>query len=68
MFQFDSFADFMVMGGHGAYVWASYGITCIVMAYMLARPLLRTRQTLKMVRLQQARAAHQAAQASRSSR
>ncbi|MGF1688917.1 heme exporter protein CcmD [Photobacterium japonica] len=25
--HFDSFSDFLAMGGYGAYVWAAYGIS-----------------------------------------
>ncbi|MCK9503314.1 MAG: heme exporter protein CcmD [Porticoccaceae bacterium] len=65
MFQFDSFAHFMAMDGHGVYVWASYAITFAVMAFIIVSPLLRARQTLKAVKLQQARSArHNAAQTS----
>ncbi|MCZ6642058.1 MAG: heme exporter protein CcmD [Gammaproteobacteria bacterium] len=28
--SFDSFADFIAMGGHGFYVWFSYGISILV--------------------------------------
>ena len=28
---FDSFADFIAMGGHGIYVWMSYGVTILVL-------------------------------------
>lgn len=29
--QFDSFREFLVMGGHGPYVWAAYAITLAVL-------------------------------------
>ena len=28
--SFDSFADFLAMGGHGLYVWLSYSVATIV--------------------------------------
>ncbi len=28
----DSFADFMAMGGYGIYVWGSFGVTAVVLA------------------------------------
>jgi len=28
--NFDSFSDFLSMGGHGLYVWLSYGVSTIV--------------------------------------
>lgn len=43
-FQFDSFASFMVMNGHGPFVWAAYGITLIVLVYLLVSPVLQSRQ------------------------
>jgi len=29
--QFDSFAEFVAMGGHGLYVWLAYGATVAVL-------------------------------------
>lgn len=40
-FQFESFADFMAMSGHGAFVWAAYGITFIALMYLLVSPILQ---------------------------
>ncbi|MFA5631507.1 MAG: heme exporter protein CcmD [Porticoccaceae bacterium] len=50
MFQFDSFADFMTMDGHGVYVWVSYLITLVVMVWLLVWPLVASRHTRKAVR------------------
>ena len=44
MFQFDSLADFLTMDGHGIYVWTSYAITLMVMAWVIARPVRRARR------------------------
>ena len=30
--SFDSFAEFLAMGGHGVYVWLAYGATLLVLA------------------------------------
>lgn len=30
--SFDSFADFLAMGGHGLYVWLCYGVGFVVLA------------------------------------
>ena len=30
---FDSFNEFLTMGGHGLYVWLSYGIFIVVIAW-----------------------------------
>jgi len=35
------------MGRHGLYVWLSYGITAVIVAYNVAQPLLRRRRLLK---------------------
>ena len=37
----NSFGDFLNMGGYGLYVWGSYGVTLVV---MLAEPLLARRR------------------------
>jgi heme exporter protein D len=42
-FQFDSLANFMAMNGHGPFVWASYGITFVVLVYLLVSPVLQRR-------------------------
>lgn len=42
-FQFDSLASFMAMNGHGPFVWASYGITFVVLVYLLVSPVLQRR-------------------------
>lgn len=45
--QFDSFASFIAMNGHGPFVWAAYGITFAVLAYLLASPLLQRRRFVR---------------------
>lgn len=42
-FQFENLVDFIVMSGHGPYVWAAYLITIATIVYMLVAPLLRQR-------------------------
>lgn len=44
IFQFDSFAAFWAMGGHGLYVWLSYLFTLVVLAWLVAAPLMRMRR------------------------
>ncbi|HEY4318855.1 MAG TPA: heme exporter protein CcmD [Herbaspirillum sp.] len=46
MIAFASFADFLAMGGHGAYVWSAYGLCLVVMALNIALPLLARRRYL----------------------
>lgn len=31
--SFNSFADFVHMGGHGPFVWSAYAITLVVLGY-----------------------------------
>ncbi|MDY0006545.1 MAG: heme exporter protein CcmD [Spongiibacteraceae bacterium] len=42
--QFDSWHAFWVMGGHGPYVWAAYGITALVLIALVVLPCLRGRR------------------------
>lgn len=46
-FQFESVAEFMLMNGHGAYVWSAYGLTFIVLAYLLIKPVLQQKAFLR---------------------
>ena len=32
MIHWNSFADFIAMGGYGFYVWGSFGVTVLIMA------------------------------------
>ena len=34
-FQFNSLADFFAMGNYGFYVWLSYGISFVVMGWLI---------------------------------
>lgn len=34
-FQFESFADFWTMSGHGPYVWSAYAITFAALGYLV---------------------------------
>lgn len=46
-FQFESMADFIAMNGHGAYVWASYAITLIVLIVLVISPVLQKKAFIK---------------------
>lgn len=46
-FQFDSFAEFLAMNGHGPFVWAAYAITFISLAYLLLAPVLQKKAFIK---------------------
>ncbi len=42
--SFNSFSEFLSMGGHGLYVWLSYGLGAVILAANLILPqLARTR-------------------------
>ncbi|OUS10316.1 heme exporter protein CcmD [Gammaproteobacteria bacterium 54_18_T64] len=43
MFQFESFDAFVAMAGHGPYVWAAYGVSLAIMAWLAVLPLRRQR-------------------------
>ena len=42
--QFDSFSDFLTMGGHGVYVWTVYGRALLVLSALVITPLRRDRR------------------------
>jgi heme exporter protein D len=45
--RFDTFAEFLQMGGHGPYVWAAYGFTLVVVTANLWWPGLRLRKLVR---------------------
>ncbi len=45
--SFSSFAEFLAMGSHGAYVWSAYGISLAVLALNVAVPVLARRRYLQ---------------------
>ena len=40
MIHWNSFADFLAMGGYGGYVWGSFGVTLLI---MIVEPILVAR-------------------------
>ena len=46
MTAFASFADFLAMGRHGAYVWSAYGLCMALMALNALLPVLARRRYL----------------------
>ena len=44
--SFDSFADFVAMGGHGTYVWTAYALALGVVTFIIASPIRRRRRFL----------------------
>ena len=49
-FQFNDMSAFLAMGGHGFYVWSAYGVSLLLLSYLVIRPLLRRAEVLKTVR------------------
>ncbi|MBB5210735.1 heme exporter protein CcmD [Microbulbifer hydrolyticus] len=43
-FQFEDFASFLAMNGHGPFVWAAYGVALLVLGALVALPLLRQKK------------------------
>lgn len=47
---FDSWTALWAMAGHGAYVWSAYGITTMVLLWLVWQPLRRRRHLLRWLR------------------
>lgn len=45
--SFSSFAEFLAMGTHGAYVWSAYGISLVVLLLNVVQPILARRRYLQ---------------------
>lgn len=45
--SFETLQDFIAMGGHGPFVWASYGVAVLVIIYNIAQPIIRRKEVLK---------------------
>lgn len=45
--NFSSFSEFIAMGNHGLYVWASYGISLAVLVLNVVLPMLARRRYLQ---------------------
>lgn len=46
-FQFESLQAFWTMAGHGPYVWGCYGVTALVLIYLVVSPLRRQKRFLQ---------------------
>ncbi|MDX1319426.1 MAG: heme exporter protein CcmD [Oceanospirillum sp.] len=44
---FDSFSEFLNMGGHGLYVWMAYGLTAVLLTVNVVLPIMHKRQLIK---------------------
>lgn len=45
--NFNSFSEFVAMGGHGLFVWSAYAITLVVLLFNLILPLVGRRRFFK---------------------
>jgi len=52
MIHWNSFADFLAMGGYGFYVWGSFGATVLIMAIEPIVVLQQRKQRLALLRRQ----------------
>ena len=55
--QFESFADFLNMGGYAFYVWLSFGVTFVAMAMIAIQSFIKHRNLMKQVVVEQERKA-----------
>lgn len=55
--SFSSLEEFIAMGGHGLYVWLSYGAGLIIVGYNVVAARLKQKRALQMVRDRQRRRA-----------
>lgn len=53
--SFQTFADFVAMGGHGLYVWLSYGAALIIVIYNVVSVRLGLRRFFREARARQRR-------------
>jgi len=47
MGAFESFGDFLAMGGHGLYVWLSFGIYAVLMLWLIIEPKMNLKKQVK---------------------
>jgi heme exporter protein D len=53
--QFNSFAEFIAMGGYGFYVWLSYGVTALLLITLLLSSLAKDKSVKKHILARQKR-------------
>jgi len=46
---FDSFGDFIAMGGYGFYVWLSYGLTFLALGILIVNSITKKNKIIKAV-------------------
>lgn len=55
---FDSLADFIQMGTHGAFVWSTYGLVLLILAGLIANTIQGRRKTLRQLKKRYSRETH----------
>ena len=45
--SFESFSDFLAMGGHGLYVWLSYGVAALIFIANVILPMQKKKDIVK---------------------
>ncbi|GFD95931.1 heme exporter protein D [Alteromonas sp. KUL156] len=55
--QFESFTEFLNMGGYAFYVWLSFGVTFVAMALIAIQSFIKHRNLMKRVVVEQERKA-----------
>ncbi|GHF77482.1 heme exporter protein CcmD [Thalassotalea marina] len=53
--QFNNFAEFIAMDGHGFFVWLSYGITILLFVLITIYSLVNHKSTIKQIHKRQQR-------------
>lgn len=61
---FESLAEALSMAGHGPYVWSAYGVTVMVLVFLMTAPAARQRRLLRELRGEQRRDARRKEQSS----
>ena len=47
MGSFDSFSDFLAMGGYATYVWSAYGFFVVILIFNIWQPMLARKRYFK---------------------
>jgi len=50
-FQFKDLGEMLLMGGHGAYVWAAVLVSLATLAWLVVSPILQHKQALRQLGL-----------------
>lgn len=53
--QFSSFSEFIAMGGHGFYVWLSYGVSALLLMLLVVFSVNKHKTIIKQIQQRQQR-------------